>query len=231
MSVEEMILIVEDDRHISELLEFNLLKQGYRVLTSETGTEGLRLASEKNPSLVVLDVMLPQMDGVSVLRKLRESEKTRRLPVLMLTAKTDESDILVGLELGADDYMAKPFSVKEVVARIRAILRRSSGSGDDTAKSQKISLGPIVMDVDNHEIFLDGAPLTLTLAEFRIVQSLVGKPGRVFTREELIGHMTGGDVVLVDRNIDVHIRSIRKKFDQHADLIVTIRGVGYKCKG
>ena len=175
--------------------------------------------------------MLPQMDGVSVLRKLRESEKTRRLPVLMLTAKTDESDILVGLELGADDYMAKPFSVKEVVARIRAILRRSSTSSDQTAKSQKISLGPIVMDVDNHEIFLDGASLILTLAEFRIVQSLVSKPGRVFTREELIGHMTGGDVVLVDRNIDVHIRSIRKKFDQHADLIVTIRGVGYKCKG
>jgi len=231
MSMEEVILVVEDDRHISELLEFNLLKQGYRVLTAETGTEGLKLALEKTPSLVVLDVMLPQLDGVSVLRKLRESEKTRQTPVLMLTAKTDESDILVGLELGADDYMAKPFSVKEVIARIRAILRRSSGVQGETTKSQKITLGPIVMDVDNHEIFLDGAPLILTLAEFRIVQSLVSKPGRVFTREELIGHMTGGDVVLVDRNIDVHIRSIRKKFDLHADLIVTIRGVGYKCKG
>lgn len=231
MSGEEVILIVEDDRHISELLEFNLLKQGYRVLTSGTGSEGLKMATEKNPNLVVLDVMLPQMDGVSVLRKLRESEKTRRLPVLMLTAKTDESDVLVGLELGADDYMAKPFSVKEVIARIRAILRRSSDSPSEVPKSQRIILGPIVMDVDNHEIFLDGSPLILTLAEFRIVQSLISKPGRVFTREELIGHMTGGDVVLVDRNIDVHIRSIRKKLEQHADLIITIRGVGYKCKG
>ena len=138
---------------------------------------------------------------------------------------------MVGLELGADDYMAKPFSVKEVIARIRAILRRSSEGPSETLKSQKITLGPIVMDVDNHEIFLDGTPLTLTLAEFRIIQSLITKPGRVFTREELIGHMTGGDVVLVERNIDVHIRSIRKKLEQHADLIVTIRGVGYKCKG
>jgi DNA-binding response OmpR family regulator len=231
MESEHSILVIEDDAHIRELIEFNLSKQGFKVSSSETGSDGLQKASELKPHLIILDLMLPKMDGLSVLRRIRESAPIRKTPVLVLTAKTDESDILVGLELGADGYMGKPFSIKELVARVRALLRRSGDDLQPPLSSGQIEIGPVRIDVERHEVYLEGAPLSLTLAEFRILQCLGSKPGKVFTREELIGQMTGGEVVVVDRNIDVHIRSIRKKLDQHADLIITIRGIGYKCKG
>jgi len=227
---QEKIVVIEDDPDISELLHFNLTKQGFHVVCFDSGRKALEALQEQKPNLIILDVMLPEMDGISVLRRTRENQATRKIPVLMLTAKNEESDILVGLELGADDYMAKPFSIKELIARVRAILRRVGDPDSRTTQSPRLELGPISMDVERHELYIDGAPVSFTLAEFRILQCLLSKPGRVFTREELITNMTGGEVTLVDRNIDVHIRSIRKKLDRFADMVITIRGIGYKCK-
>jgi DNA-binding response OmpR family regulator len=230
VSSQDKIVVIEDDPDISELIQFNLTKQGFKVSCYDSGKKGFQGIEESKPDLVVLDVMLPEMDGISVLRKLKENPSTRKIPVLMLTAKNEESDILIGLELGADDYIPKPFSVKELTARVRAVLRRVGEGERNTVVSPRLEVGPLSMDVERHELYLNGSPLVFTLAEFRILQCLISKPGRVFTREELISTMTGGEVSLVDRNVDVHIRSIRKKLDKYADMIITIRGIGYKCK-
>ena len=227
------ILVIEDEPDIAELVQYNLEKQSFKVHTAQDGEKGLKLAQNVNPDLILLDIMLPGVDGLQVCRSLREKQDTKSIPIIMLSAKGEESDIVVGLELGADDYIPKPFSPKELTARIRAVLRRSKDAVHvvDEEKEKKVIAGPIALDPVRYEVALDGKPLTLTLAEFKLLYAMASKPGRVFTRDQLLNKISGGDTYLIDRNVDVHIRAIRKKLGAYADFIVTIRGVGYKCKG
>jgi DNA-binding response OmpR family regulator len=172
--------------------------------------------------------MLPGMEGLEVCRELRRREATSTIPLIMLTAKGDEADIVLGLGLGADDYVTKPFSPKQLIARIRAVLRRGTARpATDTV--ERIDRGPLIIDTARHEVRLDGTPVTLTLAEFRILHALAATPDRVFTRDQLLDKITQGKSVIIDRNVDVHVRAIRKKLGRHGDRIVTVRGVGYKC--
>lgn len=232
--VDEKILIIEDDSDISELVQYNLMKEGYFVQVASDGELGLSQAVEQKPNLIILDLMLPGLDGLSVCRKLKAHQATMDTPIVMLTAKGEESDIVVGLEMGADDYISKPFSPKELVARVRAVLRRPRGDAPPkmplSSGQNILSNGPISIDHERHEVWLNGESLVLTLAEYRLLATLLSRPGRVFTREQLLEKITGGEVYVIDRNVDVHIRSIRKKLGHEADMILTVRGVGYKCR-
>lgn len=227
--VDEKILLIEDDSDISELVQYNLEREGYKVYASGDGEIGLSQAVQLKPDLIILDLMLPGLDGLSVCRKLRANPITAEVPIVMLTAKGEESDVVIGLEMGADDYVSKPFSPKELLARIRAVLRRPR-LGQTQVDNGRRSVGPITIDPERHEVFQNGAPLSLTLAEYRLLSALTSRPGRVFTREQLLEKITGGEAYVIDRNVDVHVRAIRKKLGDDAEFIVTVRGVGYKCR-
>lgn len=226
---EEKILIIEDDTDISELVQYNLEREGYKVYTAHDGEIGYAKAVQERPALIVLDLMLPGLDGLSVCKQLRALPETKNIPIVMLTAKNEESDVVIGLEMGADDYVSKPFSPKELIARIRAVLRRPQAEMVK-ASSSLVTVGPIAIDAERHEVSLKGQTLALTLAEYRLLTALTSRPGRVFTREQLLEKITGGEVYVIDRNVDVHIRAIRKKLGDEADFILTVRGVGYKCR-
>jgi DNA-binding response OmpR family regulator len=227
--VEETILLIEDDADISELLQYNFEREGYKVYIAGDGELGLRQALQLVPDLIVLDLMLPGLDGLSVCRKLRAQPQTQEIPIVILTAKGEESDVVIGLEMGADDYVTKPFSPKELLARIRAVLRRPRQS-PATPSSEQRTVGPVTIDQERHEVWLYQQPLALTLAEYRLLSTLTSRPGRVFTREQLLEKITGGEAYVIDRNVDVHVRAIRKKLGDAADFIITVRGVGYKCR-
>ncbi|MDD9950443.1 MAG: response regulator transcription factor [Zetaproteobacteria bacterium] len=221
------ILIVEDDVDILELLEFSLLNAHYQVLTATDGESAMKKALQFLPDLIILDLMLPKMDGLEVCKQIRSNSETNGTGILMLTAKSQESDVVIGLELGADDYMSKPFSQTELLARIKAILRRSSQPSHTSPSA--IQIGPVKIVPDKYEISKHGAPVKLTLSEFRIIHAMAQKPGKVFTREQLLGFLSDQETYVIDRNIDVHIRAIRKKLGDSGALIETIRGIGYKC--
>lgn len=223
------ILIIEDDTDILELVQYNLERQGFKVHAAINGEAGLKVAQSIKPDLVVLDIMLPGINGLKVCQKLKEHYETKAIPIVMLSAKGEENDIVFGLELGADDYIAKPFSPNELIARIRSVLRRSN-QHSTTPESDRIEVGNISLDSTRHEIMLRGMPLSLTLAEFKVLRTLLSRPGRVFTRDQLLEQISGGDTYLIDRNVDVHIRAIRKKLGDDSEIIQTIRGVGYKCR-
>ena len=231
---QNKILLIEDDPDIAELVEYNLRREGYQVVMSADGQEGLDLAKRQTPRLIVLDLMLPGLDGLSICQQLRNNSSTARVPIIMLTAKSEESDVVVGLEIGADDYLIKPFSPRELVARVKAILRRQRNQIDDPNGSKEsaapLQVGPIAIDSERHEVFHRSNPLTLTLAEYRLLSTLISRPGRVFTREQLLEKITGGEAYVIDRNVDVHIRAIRKKLGDDAGFIITVRGIGYKCR-
>lgn len=229
---DEKILVIEDDLDILELVQYNLEREGYQVHAAGDGELGLKQAAELRPELILLDLMLPSLDGLAVCRKLRANPATSNIPIVMLTAKGEESDVVVGLEMGADDYVAKPFSPKELVARIRAVLRRPRAGNTESPPpgDSRRSIGPVALDAERHEAWLRGESLQLTLAEYRLLSALTSRPGRVFTREQLLEKITGGEAYVIDRNVDVHIRAIRKKLGEDADFIVTVRGVGYKCR-
>lgn len=223
---KDSVLIVEDDPDIVELLQYTLEREGYPVMVAQNGEKGLAEARRRKPGLIVLDLMLPGLDGLEVCKALKAEEATKGIPIVMLTAKGEESDIVLGLEFGADDYVKKPFSPRELVARIRTVLRR----GRSVAESKtRIEVGPVVLDRERHEVTLDGADVPFTRSEFRLLWTLAKHPGRVYTREELVEKLTDGEVVILDRNIDVHVSSIRKKLGDHHSVLATVRGVGYKC--
>ena len=228
-TVHEKILLIEDDSDISELVQYNLEREGFKVYASADGELGLSQALKLKPDLIILDLMLPGLDGLAVCRKLRAQAATAEIPIVMLTAKGEESDIVIGLEMGADDYVAKPFSPKELLARIRAVLRRPRLGAPGVVEGRR-TVGPVTFDPDRHEAFLHDTALTLTLAEFRLLYTLTSRPGRVFTREQLLEKITGGETYVIDRNVDVHVRAIRKKLGVEAEFIQTVRGVGYKCR-
>ncbi len=223
----ETLLIIEDDPDIVELLQYNLEREGYRVLVAGDGELGLRLARRHKPDVILLDLMLPGMDGLEVCRSLRGDEATRSISILMVTAKGEESDMVIGLELGADDYIVKPFSPRTLLARIRAVLRRSHPR---EGSRQRIEIAGVVLDRERHEVSREGEVIPFTRAEFRLLWTLASRPGRVYTRDELVERITAGDGAILDRNVDVHISSIRKKLGPQSDLIGTVRGVGYKCR-
>ena len=234
------VLIIEDEADIRDLIQFNVERAGFKTRTAKNGQEGLDLALANAPALILMDIMMPVCDGLTALRKLRESSVLRQTPVLMLTAKGEESDLVLGLELGADDYVVKPFSPKELIARIRAVLRRSRDSEragaiasegiQPKANAEKLTVGPIEMDLEKHLAWSQGKPLVLTLAEFKLLKTLISKPGRVFTRDQILENISGADTYVIDRNVDVHVRAVRKKLEGEAEFIQTVRGVGYKCR-
>jgi DNA-binding response OmpR family regulator len=222
------LLLIEDDPDIVEVVRYNLEREGFRVLTAGDGTSGLAEARRAPPDLVVLDLMLPESDGLSVCRGLRAEAATASLPILMLTAKSEEADVVVGLEMGADDYLTKPFSPRELVARVRALLRRARVEVKDTSKN-RVEVHGLTLDRERHEVLWKGQEVPLTRAEFRLLWKLVQRPGRVWARGDLIEEITAGEALIVERNVDVHVSSLRRKLGDAGHLIATVRGVGYKC--
>lgn len=225
----ERILIVDDEEHIRELLRVNLEAAGYEVIEAETGEEAVSLVKDKI-SLVVLDYMLPQMDGLEVLRKIRKDQQTASLPVLMLTAKNEEIDAVLGLEMGADDYIGKPFRVREFLARVKAALRRNIGQSDE---DEIFRFEGLEINRANRTVTKDGQEVSLSLKEFELIALLSSKPGRVFSREMLLQKIWGYDFVGETRTVDVHIRQLRKKVendDKRPEYILTVRGLGYKFR-
>jgi two-component system, OmpR family, alkaline phosphatase synthesis response regulator PhoP len=224
----EKILIVEDEEEIRELVAYNLVKQGYRVISADTGEEGLRMIRSDNPDLIVLDLMLPGVDGLEVCRALKRDSETEGIPLVMLTAKGEEADIVTGLELGADDYLTKPFSPRVLVARIRAVLRRKSEEPLD--QDEELRIHDLTIRPGRHEVLVDGRSVVLTATEFRVLYVLAQRPGWVFTRYQIANSVHGGDYIVTDRSVDVQIVGLRKKLGEAACYIETIRGVGYRFK-
>ena len=221
------IQIVEDDSSLAEVLDYNLSQEGYETQVSRDGQQGLREIRLRLPDLVVLDLMLPMVDGLEVCRQLRKDPATQNILVLMLTARSEESDQLVGFSVGADDYVTKPFSVKVLLQRINALLRRRDQTKSD--RDLIVSQG-IMIDRRRHRATIGDKPLDLTPSEFELLTALVRQPGRAFSRAELIDVALGDDAIVLERTIDVHIRALRKKLTSHADLIQTVRGIGYRFR-
>jgi len=224
----ESILVVEDEEDIAELVVYNLEQDGYRVRVADCGEEGLRLARDKPPDLMLLDLMLPGVGGLEVCRRLRSDPATAALPIIMVTARGEEADIVAGLELGADDYITKPFSVRVVSARVRSVLRRHSEAR--AADGQPLRVGDLEIHPGRHEVVVAGEAVELTATEFSILHFLAKRPGWVFTRYQIVDGIRGANYAVTDRSVDVQIVSLRKKLGEHAAIIETVRGVGYRCK-
>lgn len=223
----EEILIIEDEKDLVELLRYNLEKEGFKVASALNGEEGLHLALGKRPSLVILDLMLPKLDGLEVCRRLKRDSKTADIPIIILSVKDSEADIVAGLELGVDDYVTKPFSPRVLLSRVKTVLRRS----DEAIQPKKrIKVDGLIIDTTRHEVSVEGKKVDLTVTEFKLLHYLTSSRGRVLTRDQLISGVLGNQAVVVDRTIDVHIASLRKKLGKYASYIVTVRGIGYKFK-
>jgi DNA-binding response OmpR family regulator len=221
------ILIIEDEPDLLEVMQYNLEREGHRVVVCRNGEQGLSRIRTDNPDLVILDLMLPGMDGVEVCRQVKADPVTRAVPIIMVTAKGEESDIVLGLGIGADDYITKPFSPRELVARVKVVLRRG-GLREESGAGERVVRGTLTIDLGRHEARVDGVLLTLTPTEMRLLHFLASHPGRVFPRAHLLSRVIGEDALVTDRNIDVHVRALRQKLGEHAAAIETVRGVGYR---
>lgn len=225
--MKKRILVVDDEPDILELVRFNLEKEGFEVKTVQNGEEALRWVNRHAPDCIILDLMLPGMDGLEICRRIKGSEALQSIPILMLTAKAEETDMVIGLEVGADDYITKPFSPKVLVARVRAALRRHQ----DPAPSPRIlSVQGIEIDLDQHQVRVDGHKVELSATEFALLELLARRPGWVFTRAQIIDEIKGKDYPVTERSVDVQILSLRKKLMERGACIVTVRGVGYKLE-
>ena len=220
------VLVVEDEKDLSELLVYNLRRAGYQVSNAATGLKALQSIADRRPDLILLDIMLPELSGTEVASRIRSNPQTAAIPIIMLTAKGEEVDQLVGLTVGADDYVTKPFSMKVLLARVEAVLRRSARPQDEPAL---IQLGPVSVNMQTHEAMVDSEAIKLTLTEFRILSSLLSAGGRVLSRRILMSQAMGPGVTVTDRTIDVHVTAIRKKLGSHSPMIKTVRGVGYRA--
>jgi two-component system alkaline phosphatase synthesis response regulator PhoP len=232
--MSQRVLVVEDETNIQELLKYNLEKNGYNVIVADNGVDGLEEALANVPDIILLDLMLPGLDGLEVCKRLRMEKRTKKVPILMLTAKSEELDKVLGLELGADDYITKPFSIKELIARIRAALRRmDEGRSDEPPKEEKVKIlkvKDIEIDCEKYEVRKNGEKVALTLKEFELLKMLVESKGKVLTRDFLLDKIWGYDYAGETRTVDVHIRHLRQKMNDDEgseQLIQTIRGVGY----
>lgn len=224
----ETILLVEDEESIVELVRYNLSRAGYLVHVALSGEDALTALKTVSPDLILLDIMLPQIDGIEVCRRLRRNERTEHTPIIMLTARGEESDIITGLETGADDYVTKPFSPKVLMARIKAVLRRSAD--DLPGESDVIDIHDLLIHPGRHEVSLAGQKIDLTHTEFRILHYLARRPGWVFTRYQIVDAVHGQDHAVTDRSVDVQIVGLRKKLGDAGTLIETVRGVGYRFR-
>lgn len=226
---KETILIVDDEEDILELIKFNLKGEGYNILQAMTGEEAIKIAKQSGPDLIVLDLMLPGIDGLEVTRYLKNNDVTTNIPIVMLTAKGEESDIVTGLELGANDYISKPFSPRELTARIRAILRRRQKNAAE-APVRVRQEGDMVIDRAKHRVTIEGKLIELTLSEFELLSFLAEKKGWVFTRGQIVDAIHGENYAVTERSIDVIIVGLRKKLGAYSSYIETVRGVGYRFK-
>jgi len=228
---KENILVVDDEKDIVELLQYNLEKEGYKISSAFSGEECLEYIKTKFPDLILLDLMLPEIDGLDVCKILKSNSRTSNIPIIMLTAKGEETDIVLGLELGADDYITKPFNLRELLARIKTVLRRTKNNISPPLKEKEIiKFNDLVIDSIKHQVTLKDQPLNLTSTEFKLLKFLASHPGKVFTREQLLNQVWAEDSFIVDRAVDVHIRRLRQKLLTYSDCIITIRGVGYRFK-
>jgi two-component system alkaline phosphatase synthesis response regulator PhoP len=222
----ETILVVEDEKDILELIRFNLERDGYKVIPADSVEAAGKLLVRQIPSLVLLDLMLPGENGYDFCRRLRGDERTQRLPVIMVTARDEDADIVAGLEVGADDYITKPFSPRVLLARVRAVLRRRTVEPEDSA--DRLVRGPIEIDRTHHTVRIGDRPVTMTLSEFRILDLLLRRPGVVFSRYQIVDAVHGSDYPVTDRSVDVQIVGLRRKLGDYSDWIETVRGVGYR---
>jgi two-component system alkaline phosphatase synthesis response regulator PhoP len=219
------ILIVEDEADIAELIQFHIQREGYPTEIVESGADALDAVERLRPALVILDIMLPDVDGLEVCKRLKRSPGARDVPIIMVTARGEESDIVVGLELGAEDYITKPFSPRVLVARVKTVLRRRE---PDTSGLLSVAGGDIVIDPARHNVAINGREVDLTLTQFRLLHFLAQRPGFVRTRDQMVSAVRGEDAVLSSRVIDVHVAALRQKLGTYGDLIETVRGVGYR---
>ena len=223
----EKILVVDDEEDILELVRYNLEREGYRIIGASSGEEAMEKVSHESPDLIVLDLMLPGIDGLEVARRLRKDENSHTIPIVMLTAKGEESDIVTGLELGADDYVTKPFSPRVLVARIKAVLRREK---EPEEVDRLIQRDKMTIDTAKRKVDVDGRDIDLTYTEFQILLYLSRRPGWVFTRTQIVDAVRGDDYPVTDRSVDVQIVGLRKKLGRYGYYIETVRGVGYRFK-
>ncbi len=226
MRKNHAILAIEDEENILELVGYNLGREGYRFTGVATGEEGLRLARETHPDLILLDLMLPGMDGLEVCRRLKVDAGLRNIPIIMVTAKGEEADIVTGLELGADDYLTKPFSPRVLLARVRAVLRRREGPAE--TEMEEVTRGELSIHRGRREVRVSGRTVELTFTEFELLWLLVRRPGWVFTRDQIVNAVRGEDYNVADRSVDVQVVGLRRKLGPAGDLIQTVRGVGYR---
>jgi len=220
------ILIVDDEEDILTLLEYNLEKAGFKVISADDGPEAIELTKKENPSLIILDIMLPSMEGTEVCKVIKRDNATSHIPIIMLTAKGEEVDRIVGLELGADDYITKPFSPRELILRVKAVLKRMQGRQE--SGSSNIKAGNIKIDLERSVVISNGKPIKLTATEFKLLVELVKARGKVLSRDALLDRVRGIDYYVTDRTIDTHIRRLREKLGKSAKHIETVRGFGYK---
>ncbi len=229
MAPRKTILVVDDEPDLVEVVRYNLEGRGFRVVTAATGEEALRAVRRHRPDLVVLDVMLPDRFGTEVCRTLRAEPRTRELPILFLSARTEEVDRVVGLELGADDYVTKPFSPRELVLRVEAILRRTAAAAGAAATGE-LAAGPIRLDPEAHRAWVGEREVTLTATEFRLLETLLRHPGRVFSRDQLLDRVWGITAEVTTRTVDTHVNRLRDRLGEAAAWVETVRGVGYRIR-
>jgi two-component system phosphate regulon response regulator PhoB len=223
--MSQRILIVEDEPDLAELVRFHLTQAGFAAEVAHSGMAGLESIRRSRPALVVLDLMLPDLSGTELCREVRGDAKLRDLPIVMLTARAEEVDRVVGFELGADDYVTKPFSPRELVLRVRAVLRRSAG---EPQQSTLLQSGPLQLDLERHRCLASGVEVELTAKEFRLLEVLMSRPGHVMTRQRLLDDVWGSDITVTERTIDTHLKRLREKLGSAGDRIETVRGVGYR---
>lgn len=223
------IVVVEDEEDILDIITYNLSREGYQVSGASDGLHGVKLIQRERPDLVLLDLMLPSVDGLEICRRIKSDASVKDIPIIMVSAKGEESDVVLGLGIGADDYVSKPFSPKELIARVQAVLRRGPVR-EQGEEVRRVVRGELTIDADRHEVIAVGTRVELTATEMRLLHFIASHPGRVFTRDQLLARAVGTDVIVTDRNIDVHVRAIRKKLGPMATCIETVRGVGYRFR-
>lgn len=224
-SVPKTVLIIDDEPDLIRLLDYNLTRADFLVLSARDGESGIALARKHTPDVIILDVMMPGLDGWEVCKRLRADPATAAIPILFLSARAEEADRVLGLELGGDDYVTKPFSVREIIARLKALLRRA-----EAEPAEVVKVGKLVIDAGRRTVTLGDRPVRLTATEFNLLKALADRRGRVLSRDDLISLARGEDVAVVDRTVDVHIASLRRKLGRYGEMIETVRGVGYRIK-
>jgi two-component system, OmpR family, alkaline phosphatase synthesis response regulator PhoP len=229
VTLKRKVLIVDDEPDIVEFVQYNLRKEMFETISARDGLQALQLARQQHPDLVLLDLMLPGMEGLEVCRRLKAERDTAGIPIIMLTAKGEEADIVAGLEIGADDYVPKPFSMRLLLARIKAVLRRGGAAEGDAARPVT-QVHDLRIDDDRHQVEVGGQAVVLTLTEYKLLRFLARHPGRVFTRTQILNNIQDEHVIVIDRAIDVHVAALRKKLGEACHFVETVRGVGYRFK-